>query len=663
MAFRIGVDYYPEQWDRSVWDADASRMQQMGIQVVRIMEFAWALLEPEEKHYDFSLFDDAIAVLARHGLQVVLGTPTATFPAWLYDKDPDLVQIHPSGSKRIFGARRQPCFNSPTYFKAAKRLVATLAEHYADSPVVVGWQIDNEIGHEGSDRCVCNNCRKAWHKWLEAKYGDISALNQAWGTVFWGTTLSTFKQAPMPVPQVSSGFNPALLLDYDRFCSDSAVRFVQMQVEVLRQRLPAHMWLSTNLYPTPPATAIDLQDLAALLDFVGFDNYPVWGEQDAPLPYYYTSMMLSFIRGLKPDKPFTIFEQFTGMQAHTTLGHLPPDEQVTLWTNQAIARGADQIFYFRWRTAAFGQEQLCYGLFDTDNAPTSRARKLAENWQRNGTEFSAFASQPVPADVCLLYDKDNARLIRHQPLSTGLVYSPAPFMQVGYDLELARHYAPFVLFNVNADVQSVRAVDLDRYKVISLPLYQMADPDFVQRLDEWVRAGGTLILGWRAGARTLENKNIETPLPGVFSQLAGVQVRRFESLNHTKVGIRMGIIPTQGEVWADILEPTTAQPLAYYSDRRKHYSGAPCITRNQVGKGAVYYLGTSPAAVGLLLLYRRILKGAGLHPQFHGEGVEVIQRVDDLGRPLEILLNHTPQTRLVRGHRLPGWGMRILRKS
>ena len=661
MAFKIGVDYYPEQWDRSLWESDASRMQQMGIQVVRMMEFAWALLEPEEKLFDFSLFDDAIAVLTRHGLQVVLGTPTATFPAWLVDKDPDVIQVHPTGGKRLFGTRRQPCFNSPTYLKAAKHIVTALAEHYGDSPSVVGWQIDNEIGHEGSDRCVCNNCRKAWHKWLQARYGTIDALNQAWGSVFWGTTLSSFKQAPVPIPQVSSGFNPALLLDYDRFCSDSVVRFVEMQASILRQHIRPDVWLSTNLYPTPHSTAIDLERMTAPLDMVGFDNYPVWGDQDEPMPYYYNAMMLSFVRGLKPEKPFIIFEQFSGMQGHTNLGYLPPEDQVVLWTNQSVARGADQIFYFRWRTAAFGQEQLCYGLFDTDNAPTSRARKLAENRQRNSGEFAVFASQPVPAEACLVYDKDNARLVREQPLSKGLTYSPAPFMQIGYDLELARHYAPYVLFNVNADVQSARSVELERYKVISLPLYQITDPSFVERLTDWVHAGGTLILGWRTGTRKLDNSNSDQVLPGLFTDLAGLQVRRFESLNKTKVGIRIGLVPSQGEVWADILEPTSARALAVYSDKRKHYSGLPCITMNRVGKGHVYYLGTSLGAAGIFLLYRRILKEAGVKPHFHGEGIEVIHRIDDLGNPLDIILNHTPRAQFVRGHRLPAWGMRIVR--
>ena len=57
-----------------------------GVSLVRMMEFAWALIEPEKGRFDFRLFDRAIGILAERGIDVILGTPTATFPAWLLDE-------------------------------------------------------------------------------------------------------------------------------------------------------------------------------------------------------------------------------------------------------------------------------------------------------------------------------------------------------------------------------------------------------------------------------------------------------------------------------------------------------------------------------------------------------------------------------------------------
>lgn len=661
-----GVDWYPEQWESSKWVSDVDRMVAQGFMAARIMEFAWTVLEPEKGRFDFTLFDQVIDLLESRGIGVVLGTPTATFPAWLLDEDPSIVAVHPSRMERDFGARRMGCFNASTYRAAAHRIVRALAERYGKRKAVRGWQIDNEIGHEGSDHCVCDHCLTAWHAWLAVRYGRIKKLNEAWGTVFWGSTYARFNQIPVPRMQPATGHNPALLLDYDRFCSASAVSWARSQVDILRPLILGEQWITTNLYPAPLCQCIDMEDMLATMDVPGWDNYPVWGPQDEPYPYYFTSYALSYIRGLKKEGRFKVMEQFSGLQGHTTLGHLPPPAQVALWTNQAIARGADSVFYFRWRTAAFGQEQLCYGLRDTDDRETDRERAIVANMANNAAAFGRFARVPMEAEACLVYDRDSARLLREQPLSAGLEMRPTPYMQVGYDVELARAFAPFVLFNVNADVKSVRSVDLGKYKLISLPLYELVDPAFVLRLSAWVNAGGTLVLGWRTGARTIENRNIDLPLPGLFAELAGVRVRAFEALGKGTVGLSLAppvrpafmpasVLPSKGEVWADILEPTTARVVARYRSRKKHYGGKPAICVNAVGTGRVWYLGTSPDALTTFLIYRRLLKTAGLPARFLGLGVEAVRRRTNDGSEVEVLMNHGPKRRWVGVTPLDPW--------
>ena len=665
-----GVDWYPEQWDRSKWDSDVDRMAAQGFTAARIMEFAWAILEPEKGRLDFSLCDSAVDLLESRGIGVVLGTPTATFPAWLLDEDSSILAVHPSRMERDFGTRRMGCFNASAYRAAAHRIVRALAERYGGRKAVIGWQIDNEIGHEGSDHCVCAHCLTAWHAWLEARYGTIEKLNQDWGTIFWGTSYSRFKQIPVPRTQVASGHNPALLLDYDRFCSASAVSWARSQVDILRSTISSDQWITTNLYPAPLGQCIDMEDLLRSMDVPGWDNYPIWGSQDEPYPYYFTSYMLSYVRGLKETGTFKVMEQFCGIQGHTHLGGLPSPEQTALWTNQAIARGAESVFYFRWRTAAAGQEQLCYGLRDTDDRETERERAIVRNMAEKSADFSRFAGVPLEAEACLVYDRDSSRLLREQPLSLGLELRPAPYLQVGYDVELTRYFAPFALFNVNADVKSVRSVDLSRYKIVSLPLYELADPGFVERLERWVRAGGTLVLGWRAGARTLSERNIDEPLPGLFSDLAGHRVLSFESLGKGSVPLALAppvlpfpvpaaLLPAKGEVWAEILEPTKARVVARYRSRKKSYSGKPAMTVNAYGSGRVWYFGTSPDAAATFLLYRHILREAGLRPRFLGLGVEAVRRRTTDGGEVDLFMNHGAKPRLVAGSRLGPWETRI----
>ncbi|HTX74453.1 MAG TPA: beta-galactosidase [Rectinemataceae bacterium] len=656
----FGVDWYPEQWDASRWEHDVERMHEYGFRVVRIMEFAWQLLEPSPGHFDFSLFDRAIDLLGSRSIRVILGTPTATFPAWLADSGPAVLQVAPDGRTRDFGTRRMGCFNSPAYREAAARIVEACASHFGGDQRIIGWQIDNEIGNEGSDRCVCDNCRAAWHAWLERRYGSVAELNATWGAVFWGTSFQRFDQVPVPRTQVATSFNPALLLDYDRFMSDSCVSFVNAQIDIVRSHTRPDCFITTNMCPPPLSVSIDLERLAGKMDFASWDNYPVWGNQSEPYPYQFQSFQQTFIRCLHGSEPFTVMEEFSGMQGHSSLGYLPPERQIALWTNQAIARGANRIVYFRWRTAPFGQEQLCYGLFDTDDSETPRARILRENMDEVSAAFSSFASTRFESEACLVYSKDDARLVREQNLSDALVMKPVEWMQAGYDVELARWFVPYVLFNVNADIKSVESVDLDKYKVISLPLYQMADPLFVDRLHAWVHKGGTLVLGFRAGARDRRNWNIGDQLPGLFAELAGIRVRRFESLNRETVRIGIGPFPARGEVWADVVEPTSARVVARYRDRRKFYAGSPCVTVNSHGKGKVWYLGTSPNPAALYFLYRRIFREAGAKPHFLGNGLEMVERRTALGSRLRVVLNHGSRPRRALGRRIPPFGWAVI---
>ena len=78
----VGVCYYPEHWPREMWERDLARMKTAGISAVRVGEFAWNLVEPEEGVFRFDFFDDFLSLCAKKGMRVILGTPTATPPAW-----------------------------------------------------------------------------------------------------------------------------------------------------------------------------------------------------------------------------------------------------------------------------------------------------------------------------------------------------------------------------------------------------------------------------------------------------------------------------------------------------------------------------------------------------------------------------------------------------
>ncbi|MCA0755843.1 beta-galactosidase [Paenibacillus sp. N4] len=105
----MGMVYYPEQWNRSMWDEDAEMMRRTGVRIVRLAEFAWSRLEPNEGEYRFEWLDDAIEVFHRRGIQVVLGTPTCTPPNWLTQRYPDVLPVDAQQQPRYPGVRGHRC--------------------------------------------------------------------------------------------------------------------------------------------------------------------------------------------------------------------------------------------------------------------------------------------------------------------------------------------------------------------------------------------------------------------------------------------------------------------------------------------------------------------------------------------------------------------------
>ena len=162
----LGVDYYPEHWDENMIDNDLDNIIELGSNVIRIGEFAWHMMENVEGNYNFSYFDRVIEKAKAKNLKVIFGTPTATMPAWLANKYPEVLSEFEDNTKRVFGGRRQYCFNSKKYMEYSEKIIRKLAEHYKNEEAIVAWQIDNEFGHEGSDLCYCDNCKNAFREYL-----------------------------------------------------------------------------------------------------------------------------------------------------------------------------------------------------------------------------------------------------------------------------------------------------------------------------------------------------------------------------------------------------------------------------------------------------------------------------------------------------------------
>jgi beta-galactosidase len=637
--FYFGVDYYPEHWPEERWPIDAQLMQEAGFNVVRLAEFAWSKMEPADGQYDFDWLDRAIDILHSHGMQVVLGTPTASAPPWLMNKNPDLFRVREDGQRVTFGNRREYCPNHPLYHEHTRRIVTKMAEHYAHHPAVIGWQIDNEFG----DRCYCPICAERFRTWLRGRYEALEELNQKWGTVFWSHTYNDWTEIPLPLTTGASP-NPGLALDFYRFSSDSYIAYQQLQIDILRARCPDH-FITHNLMGFS-YDRLNYFDLARNLDFVSWDNYPrmQWTMERGVDP---SSMALSLdtMRGLK-SRNIWIMEQQAGQGGWEMLSTAPRPGELRLWAYQSIARGADAIIFFRWRTARYGTEQYWHGLLDHNAHPGRRYQEI----KRMGAEIkeigeTIFGTQ-IKSQVAMLLSYDSRFAFQIQPNNPRFSY-PEHFHQI---------YRTFYQQHAPIDIAAPNA-DLSFYKLVIAPALHLVTDTIAENLKRYVQAGGTLVVTQRTGVKDEANAVVNQRLPGLLAEICGVEVEEYDSLSsHMQNEIEFttpeladtSCVPVG--ILCDILKPTSATVIARY--RQDYYAGEPAITLNQFGAGRAIYVGAVGDGQLYNVLAKWLLEAAGVQNTFTApSGVEVTQRVQG-NKKLHFLLNHnaSPQTVHLENH-------------
>ncbi|MCI8810512.1 MAG: beta-galactosidase [Oscillibacter sp.] len=641
----LGVDYYPEQWDPALLETDLDTIAELGCNLIRIAEFSWHLIEKTEGAFDFSFFDHVITQAKTRGLKIMMGTPTATIPAWLAAKHPDILAEWEDGQKRTFGSRHVYCFNSPVMYEYSEKIIRAMAEHYKNEEAIIAWQIDNELGHEGSDLCFCNNCRREFQLYLAKKFsGDISVLNSAYGTAFWSQEYNRFGEIPIPTASTVA-HNPALRLDWERFRSESISGFADFQVRLLKEIIPNAV--ITHDFPGGGLEKhVDYAEVACNLDVVSYNNYPVWGGQKAPLPPHEIAFGLDYIRGLK-KRNFWITEAIMGAQGHDVTGYLPRPNQAKMWSYQGMAHGCESLLYFRYRGASKGAEQFCYGILDVDN------RKRRKFWEVQSffadiRKYEKALTAPIVSKVAIAYDYDSLASLRIQRQSLLL---DAP-------VEMKKLYKVFFDANVPVDVLPAKA-DFSGYKIVLLPQMIIAKPDVQARAEAFVKNGGILVLAYRTAVKDEDNNlPFGEVVPVGYQDLAGVSVVETESLQDFDAFPLIGKDGRQGSggIFRDMLVCRDAEVLYHYGD--EFYQEYAAVTRKCYGGGAVYYLGCGLDEATAESVIQTVIEEAGIETISSDHGVEVVVR-GGAGQKIRMLINHNPYEAAACGVMLPAFGCKV----
>lgn len=579
-ALSLGVCYYPEHWDEALWQDDLRRMAAHGIHTVRVFEFAWSIVEPRENAWDFSLFDRFLALAAREKTQVILCTPTATPPAWLTDAHPEVLNKTKDGQVMYHGHRRHYTYNSPVYNAYVETIVTALAKRYGNHPAVIGWQIDNEINCEINE-FYSDADHTAFRTWLQTRFATLEAFNEAIGARFWNQTYDCWDEVYLERYTPRGQGNPHLALLGKEFFSESAIRFVKRQSDILRAYIKKQFITTNGIFGH-----LDSHRMTQMaLDFIMYDSYPSFAYaqgasmQDA-LKDRKWSMHLSQVRALSPN--FGVMEQQSGAGGwdFTMMAPMPLPGQMRLWTLQSVAHGADYISYFRWRTAPYGTEIYWHGLNDYDNRDNRRLEEL-QHVQQAFERLADVAGSRYEAKIAILTD-----CLNEWDGERDQWYGPMSKQSTEAIFAAAQHtHTPLDFVNLSA-VSDASA--LANYHIIFYPHAAILTGQTAELLQAYCEQGGTLVMGARTGYKDEYGRCPMRPMPGPASGLCGVTVGEYtvpHPLRERELiwsGMRY-----EAPGFQETLEPAKGTDvIARFSDQ---VPGMTC--KSYASGGAAYYIG------------------------------------------------------------------------
>lgn len=611
---RLGVCYYPEHWPEHQWDSDAQRMAKMGISRVRIAEFAWSRIEPEPGSYDWAWLDRALDTLARHGLELVIGTPTASPPKWLVDAHPEILPVLQDGTVMQFGSRRHYDVSSPIYRKHCARIVEAMTRRYGEHPAVVAWQTDNELGCHNTLPSYTPAALQRFRLWLETRYEAIESLNAAWGNVFWSMEYRSFAEIELP-HRTPTDANPSHVLDFRRFQSDEVASFHQLQADFIRQHSPGRDVLHNfmGFY-----AAFDHYAFARHgLDVAAWDSYPVPRTEVLPLPEAekhrwartghpdVSAFSHDLYRGVGNGRMW-VMEQQAGPVNWAAWNPVPKPGMVRLWTWEAFAHGAELVSYFRWRQCPFAQEQMHSGL----NAPDDELSPGGQEVARVGAELLALgplARDPMPsrrATVALLFDYEAEWIIETQRHGTDFDYQHLVF----------EWYSALRELGLDVDIISARG-DVSAYRLVVVPTLPILPDCVVEQIE---RGTTHWVFGPRTGSKSETFAIVDGLPPGKLRAALPARVVEVESLRPSlRPTLRLDGVEGDAVRWREHVQPgAETQVVARFDD------GLPALLR----RNRVSYMTACFDRAVLGAVMAKCARDAGIDTTRLPEGLRLRQR-------------------------------------
>ncbi len=610
----FGGDYTPEHFPKELMAEDMRLMKKAGVNIATINVFSWGQLQPNEDTWTFEWLDEVMDVLAKNGVQADLGTATASTPAWMAKKYPEILPVDEKGLLFHHGSRQNFNPNSPKYRELSHKLVRKIAERYKDHPALCMWHVNNELSHlvnyDYSEITI-----KKFRNWCKEKYGTCENLNKKWGLHFWANNIYDWDEL-MPPMRTAHQVSTSLLLEWKRFTNECYMEVAREEIAILREITP-NVPITTNfLYEFK---TLDYFAWADMIDFISVSSFP-----DPKTTTHPGEAALSHdvMRGLK-DQPFVLLEQAPS-QVNWRMANVNKKPGVMrLWSYQGMAHGSDSFLFYQWRASVHGSEKF-HSAIVPHVGENSRVFREMTAFGNELPQLKEIVGSDVKADVAIVLDYNNWWTVE---------FTPGPTALLKYLENLQAYYFPLHEQNISADIVPYDR-DFSKYKVVIAPLLYMIKPGFKDAVEKFVSDGGTFITTFFSGVVNEYDEVFQGGYPGPLSDVLGVKVEEFEALkSYSKNALVMnGKMPGlsgefESRLWCDVLQLGTAESLAEYGD--DFFKGTPALTVNRFGKGKAYYVASLPSNEFLRAFLKQVCADQGVKPVLETpERVEAVIRAD-----------------------------------
>lgn len=635
----FGGDWNPEQWPEETWADDLRLMRRAGVNLVTVGVFSWAKLQPSPGEFDFGWLDRVLEQTHEAGIAVCLATATASPPPWLARRHPETLPVTNEGVRLEVGARQHYCPSSPVFRDATVQMCTAMADRYGRHPALALWHVSNEYGAH-VDACYCDVSGADFRRWLKERYGDIAALNDAWGTAFWSQQYGSFDEiAP---PRKAPYFpNPAQQLDFRRFSSDALLRCHLAEFDVLRRVTP-DMPVTTNFMGL--FKPLDYFEWSKHEDLVSHDAYP---DLETDHPEIDAALWGDLMRSLRHGQSWYLMEQAAGAINWRARNPPKPSGVNRLWSMQAVARGADAVMYFQWRASRRGAEKFHSAMLPhagADSRVFGEIAQLGDDLQR----LTSLVGREVAADVAIVMSWDSW---------WALELDSRPSTDLKLVDQIRSYYDALWGANVTVDFRSPDD-DLSAYRLVVVPNLYLVTARQAAAMTDYVMQGGHVVMSFFSGIVDEYDGIHLGGYPAPFRDMLGIRVEEFWPL---RAGASVEVEFVDGPAgmatcWSEMVYADEADVVAQFGSG--DLWGQPAATRHRAGKGSATYLATRLDGGLMRHVMSAACTQAGVTPVLPAtpSGIEAVRRGDAL-----FLLNHTsdaievglpgPGTNLITGKR------------